>query len=59
MYNQHQAALLELQQNNMHTQIDLKALSQPTDQVAICLHLLVKRSYCPSYKLHAAVHDLF
>lgn len=33
MYNQHQAALLELQQSNMHTQIDLKALSQPTDQV--------------------------
>lgn len=33
MYNQHQAALLELQQNNLHTQIDLKALSQPTDQV--------------------------
>ena len=33
MYNQHQAALLELQKNNMHTQIDLKALTQPTDQV--------------------------
>ena len=33
MYNHHQAALLDLQQNNMHTQIDLKALSQPTDQV--------------------------
>lgn len=33
MYNQHQAALLELQQSNMHTQIDLVALSQPTDQV--------------------------
>ncbi|KAL0037996.1 hypothetical protein WJX79_008937 [Trebouxia sp. C0005] len=32
MYNQHQAALLELQQNNMHNQIDLKALSEPVDQ---------------------------
>ncbi|KAL0036871.1 hypothetical protein WJX77_003190 [Trebouxia sp. C0004] len=32
MYNQHQAALLELQQNNMHHQIDLKALSEPVDQ---------------------------
>ncbi len=34
MYNQHQAALLELQQKNMHKQIDLKALSEPTDKVA-------------------------
>ena len=33
MYNQHQAALLDLQQKNMHTQVDIKALSQPTDQV--------------------------
>ena len=33
MYNQHQAALLELQQDNMHNQIDLKALSEPVDQV--------------------------
>ena len=33
MYNQHQTALLELQQNNMHNQIDLKALSEPVDQV--------------------------
>ena len=33
MYNQHQAALLELQQKNMHNQIDLKALSQPAGQV--------------------------
>lgn len=47
MYNQHQAALLDLQQKNLHTQIDLKALSQPADQVcqtphtmpfAACLH---------------------
>ena len=33
MYNQHQAALLELQQNNLHHRIDLKALSEPVDQV--------------------------
>ena len=33
MYNQHQAALLELQRNNLHNQIDLKALSEPVDQV--------------------------
>ena len=37
MYNQHQAALLELQQSNMHCQIDLKALSEPTDQVQLYL----------------------
>ena len=47
MYNQHQAALLELQQNNMHTQIDLKALSQPTDQVC-CIHACTSLTYLAS-----------
>ena len=50
MYNQHQAALLELQQNNMQTQIDLKALSQPTDQVC-SIQACIFSAHLGSYSL--------
>ena len=35
MYNQHQEALLALQESNMHNRIDLQALAQPSDQVSL------------------------